>query len=255
MSLNLLAQETYKNPINMPFNGFGIGDPATFRWMGKYYLIASTGPVDSGLNCWQSEDLVNWTHVGIINTDYKNDAAGHDAWAPEIIYYEGTFYMYYAHPNQNTRVAKFELPLDYNAKYPLGPFTTVSTNLIPQADHDIDASPFRDNNGDLYVLVSAPGGIEYIKMDTPTSIGSNNLRQLTSCVTRNTDGRNSNWTEGPTVIYVDGTYYMTYCGNDVSYPQYQIHAAKGNSLAGLSAQSNNPIIRKTTGNWTGTGAR
>lgn len=251
MSFTISAQEMYQNPLITSFGGFGIGDPATFRWMGKYYLIASAGPIDVGLNIYQSEDMVNWTHMGVCMTDFLSDPAGHDAWAPEVIYYEGSFYLYYAHPDQNTRVAKFELPLNEKAKYPIGPFETISRNLLPTAVNDIDASVFRDNDGELYLYYSSHSGINYQKLLSPVKDDQEREYNLSSCYVSTSNG--STWTEGPTMNYVNGTYYMTYCGNDLMRPDYQIHAGKGNSPREIYAQNNNPIIMNTTGEWTGTG--
>ena len=95
--VNVLAQDTYKNPIALTYDSYGIGDPSVFKWMGKFYLLASSGAgLERGLQMWQSEDLVNWTHIGVIIPDADNGGNG-AYWAPEMIYYEGTFYLYTCH--------------------------------------------------------------------------------------------------------------------------------------------------------------
>jgi len=223
------------------------------KWMGKFYLLASSGAgLERGMQMWQSEDLVNWTHIGVIIPDADNGGSG-AYWAPEVIYYEGTFYLYTCQDegsaNFNIRAYKYELPLNELAKTPLGEFTNITDDLVPGQSMDIDPSPFRDDNGDLYIFFSSQtGGIKYVKMDTPESIGSNSVHQLSSCITDVV----TDWTEGPTVNKINGSYYMTYCGNDVLSPNYTISKAKGNSIPTIS-ETANTFINQSTGNWTGTG--
>ena len=245
------AQGTYTNPIALTYDTFGIGDPSVFKWMGKFYLLGSSGSgAQRGLQMWQSEDLVNWTHTGMI----IDSGLGGDFWAPEMIYYEGAFYLYTSEDtgggNHNLRSFKYELPLTEKAKTPLGAFSLIHNDLVPGIDHDIDPSPFRDDNGDLYMFFSSRvDGIRYAKMDTPGSaIASSSVQNLSNCKTNVT----TQWTEGPTVHKIDGKYYMTYCGNDVLSPSYTISKAQGNSIAGLS-ETENDFIKHTTGNWNGTG--
>ena len=244
---NMSAQETYKNPIALTFDNYGIGDPSVIKWMGKFYMIASNGGLDRGMNMWQSEDLVNWTHLGSIAPEDG------DYWAPEMIYYEGTFYLYTSTPdgggNFNIRALKYEVPLNEKAKTPLGAFTEFSNNFVPGEVFDIDPSPFRDDNGDLYLFWSSQNeGINFKKLASPEDGVSNSVVQLPSCKTNVT----TEWTEGPTVHKINGTYYMTYCGNDVLSSNYTISKAKGNTLAGLS-ETANVFVRSNTGEWTGTG--
>ena len=245
-TLNLSAQEMYKNPISLPFDNYGTGDPSTFRWMGKYYLLSSSGDNDRGINIWQSEDMVNWTHSA------KIAEADGGIWAPEVIYYEGTFYLYTCHDlgGANFNIKGYKYTPDHaSANLPFGPFVKFSDDLVPNQSMDIDPSPFRDDNGDLYMFFSAQtGGIKYVKMDTPESIGSNPVQQLSNCVTNVV----TDWTEGPTVHKIDGQYYMTYCGNDVLSPNYTISKARGNSISSLS-ETANTFINQNTGDWTGTG--
>ncbi|MCK5908313.1 MAG: family 43 glycosylhydrolase [Flavobacteriales bacterium] len=247
---NISAQDTYKNPIALTYDSYGIGDPSVFKWMGKFYLLASSGSgAEKGMQMWQSEDLVNWTHTGAI----IGSGPGGAYWAPEVIYYEGTFYLYTCQDeggaNFNLRAFKYELPLDGRAKTPLGEFSLITNDLVPGQAYDIDPYPFRDDNGDLYIFFSSrKDGIKYVKMDTPVSTGGNSVHNLSDCKTNIT----TQWTEGPTVHKIDGRYYMTYCGNDVADPRYTISSASGTSIAGLR-EDQNVFIQHTTGNWNGTG--
>lgn len=244
--------EYYTNPMFLPNQSrtIGVGDPSSIRWMGKYYMTVSRNPNDLGVMMWESDNLVDWKYLGTVS----NASAVRDAWAPEIMYYEGDFYMYTSGPDQNHRALKLETSSQQKPS-PFGQYDVVSTNLFPNAKHDIDATPFRDDDGSLYFLFSGVGGIDYIKTDSPVD-GDKPITKLTDCFVKvPEDDRNSTWTEGPTIIKKEGIYYMTYCGNDVIRTDYQVHGASGNSIETLSpdAVTNNPILKHTEGFYNGTG--
>ncbi len=243
-------EKYYTNPFFLPNQSkhIGAGDPATIRWMGKYYLTVSRNPLDAGIMMWESENLVDWEYLGIISDAPEVN----DAWAPEVFYYEGAFYMYTSGPDNNHRVLKLETSKQ-DKPSPFGEYTVVSTNMFPGADHDIDATPFRDDNGDLYFLFSGGGGIQYIKTNSPVD-GDKPVHKLRRCFVKvPEDDRGSTWTEGPSVIKKNGIYYMTYCGNDVIRVDYQVHAASGSSIEALTPVSHNPILKHTEGFSNGTG--
>jgi len=222
----------YTNPLFLPGQSrtIGVGDPSSIRWMGKYYMTVSRNPNDLGIMMWESENLVEWTYLGTVS----NASAVRDAWAPEIIYYEGDFYMYTSGPDQNHRVLKLEASTQ-GKPTPYGGYTVVNTNMFPQANHD------------------GVGGIQYVKTDSPVD-GDKPVSQLTKCFVKvPEDDRGSTWTEGPTIIKQNDIYYMTYCGNDVIRVDYQVHAASGSSIEALTPISHNPILKHTEGFYNGTG--
>lgn len=237
----------YKNPMFLPnqSSAIGVGDPSSIRWMGKYYMTVSRNPADPGIMMWESNNLVDWKYVGAVSSA----PAVRDAWAPEIMYYEGDFYLYTSGPDQNHRALKLETATQQKPS-PIGAYNVFNTNFFPNANHDIDGSPFRDDDGSLYFFFSGIGGIEYIKTDSPED-GNKTIQKLNECVVEVV----SNWTEGATVIKENGKYYMTYCGNDVIRTDYQVHAASGGSIETLTpdAVGNNPILLHTEGFYNGTG--
>ena len=239
----------YTNPLYLPVQSraIGVGDPSSIRWMGKYYMTVSRNPADIGVQMWESDNLVNWEYVGTVS----NAPEVRDAWAPEIIYYEGDFYLYASGPpTDNHRILKLESSSQQKPS-PFGQYEVLTTKYLQYGNRQIDGSPFRDDDGSFYFFFSGHGGIQYIKSDSPIN-GSMRPSQLTDCVI---DMNGNNWTEGPTVIKRDGTYYMTYCGNDVQRVDYQVHAASGSSIETLSpgAVNDNPILLHTEGFYNGTG--
>ncbi len=226
---------TWQNPITVPNeSGSGVADVQIYRFRGYYYLYATGGDV----RVWTSTDLANWTDRGLCLVGPTNSKA----WSPRILYYAGTFYLY---GSGDTNGVKTESV--YSSSSPLGPFTLVKGTLM----NCIDGFPFLDNDGQLYFYYAAGGGISYRKMTDPLNVSSTSS-QLTSCVIHADSG--SNWTESPHVFNLDGTYYMTYSGNDWTQNDYQVHIASGSSPTTLSAQSTgNPVLIQTTGTWVSSG--
>lgn len=222
----------YQNPYDLPNSG-GIADPCIIKHLGKYYLYGTKDPAKSGMQCWESTDLVTWTDKGLVTP-----SSPVDQWAPDVFYYNGTFYMYIS--NQYLK------HLLLTSTSPTGPFTTVNSDICPV--NTIDGNAFMDDNGQMYFSYAAHGGIRYRPMSSPTAIDGSES-QLTSCVIN----ISNTWTEAPQIFKIDGTYYINYTGNDYLQDSYQVHAGKGSSVAGLTAQNNNPILSETTGSYTGTG--
>ena len=60
----------YQNPVMSAktadaWRGYGFGDPFVMRHNGTYYLYVSTKDGEVGVQCWTSQDLVNWPYEGI----------------------------------------------------------------------------------------------------------------------------------------------------------------------------------------------
>lgn len=70
---------------------YGIGDPFVMRWNGKYYLYPSTSDPCDGIKVFESDDLIHWTYRGMAVAE--SEATVHGAYAPEVVYYNGYFYL------------------------------------------------------------------------------------------------------------------------------------------------------------------
>ncbi len=222
---DVAAQDkTYQNPLLDPARGEGeqFGDPFVLRYNGKYYFYHTA----SQLNCWESEDLVNWTYVGACT---ENELF-RGSWAPEVRYYNGLFYMTTTGPDGEG---------DYilTSESPTGPFEISASYINTNFDTDI----FIDDNGDWYMYFPYTGdtirGLEMSDTLTP------NHFTLTDLGLNVGDGA---WTEGPMVIKHKDTYFMTYCGGGVSGPGYQIYyATSTGDMFNFVPGENNPILLNT----------
>ena len=227
---------TYQNPLldyqsDHAWPGYGFGDPFVMRHNGVYYLYVSTKDGSIGIKCWSSSDLVSWTYQGLCT----QDPVTRGAYAPEVYYYNGYFYMYTSPAGNGHYVLR--------STSPTKGFEVVTDNM----GMSIDGSVFIDNDGKWYFYTAGHGAMQVYDMTSPTQM--HNARPIRSVSV------NGAWTEGAMVVYHDGYYYMTYTGNHVLSPSYRI-------LYGVSDQSplhfeqmpdHNPLLISTAGDVQGIG--
>ena len=215
----------YSNPIkvkNAVYNKFG--DPFVLRFDGTYYLYPSGDNTTNEIFCYTSKDLVHFTFAGSV----AKDEVLHDAFAPEVIYKDGSFYLITS-PGGNGHYL-------YKADSPLGPFKRVSDNI----KNMIDGSFFLDKNNNLHLLRANHYGISFLNI--------NEKGETSGRV--NLDARMNGWTEGPGMFYNDGYYFLTYTGNDVASTGYRVNYSYSkdfnkNFINGL----NNSILISTDGKY------
>jgi len=219
--------QTWKNPFTNPD---GLGDPYIMKDRGTYYLFASNGD-EQMLRCWSSKDLINWSDPIVCSTDSKIIGA----YAPEVVYWNGTYYMYTS-PHGNGHYV-------LTSTSPTGPFQAVTGNL----GKVIDGSVFIDDDAKWYFYHADGAGIFGCAMPTPTSIGADvNLNAQ----------MNGQWTEGPCLIKRNGIYYLLYTGNHVLTNGYRTDYAKNlkSPITSFTPQAaQNPILIKTEGSFAGLG--
>lgn len=134
---------TYTNPVH---DGY-FADPFILQ-VGECYYAYGTGGLVDGLvfEILASTDLVHWRSLGGA-LEPSAGIAGLDCWAPEVARADGRLFMYYsagvADAGHHLRVAV--------ADAPQGPFTDLGRDLTPHQPFSIDASPFRDDDGQQYL--------------------------------------------------------------------------------------------------------
>jgi xylan 1,4-beta-xylosidase len=216
----------YTNPMTLPSQfADGIGDPFVMKYNGTFYLYSSTGGGNTGFKCWSSTDLANWTYAGLCSTE----SITFDGYASEVVYWNGTFYMYTSPGGAGHRVL--------TSTSPTGPFTVATGNL----GHSIDGSVFIEDNGSWYFLSAGGSGINSAPMSNPTTIGTDVLLGGTQI--------SGQWTEAPTLIKRNGIYYLTATGNHVLSPGYRVNVATNTAgpTSSFTQGNTNPIILNSEG--------
>ena len=106
--------EDYQNPMTIPGQyppirgasyDYGIGDPFVMRFNGLYYLYASS--CEDRVRVYTSRDLINWEFQGWC-TENKDV---YFAYAPEVIYWRGDFYMITSPNGGGHYILKSDSPL------------------------------------------------------------------------------------------------------------------------------------------------
>ncbi len=200
---NLTEEETqiFSNPIKLDnISAGGTGDPFIMRYDGVYYLYPSTSAREPYVRCWSSKDLVNWNYEGYVASHKFLD----NAYAPEVTYFNGKFYMYSATPNGATHRCLVSTS-------PTGPFKFADDE---GQDRKIDGHVFIDNDGKWYFYGASGDGIKVYPMQRPEWIGNDSIGDLAQIT--------GGWTEGPMVVYHDGYYYLTATGNHLRNKAYRI---------------------------------
>ena len=195
-----------KNPIILKENDKIIeaGDPFILRFNGKYYLYVSTSDELEGIRCFTSDDLISFKYAGIAA---KSPILKH-AYAPEVIYKDGLFYMCTSPRGNGHYFLK--------SNSPLGPFEFITNNLANM----IDGSFVLDKNNNIHFLRADHNGIAYLDFKNNKLINRKDIVPQIGHA----------WTEGPSCTYINGKYYLTYCGNDVISSSYRIKIASSDKL-------------------------
>ena len=217
----------YINPV-LPH-----ADPSILKWNGEYYLYATGNPI----RAYHSTDLVHWREIGpVLSGSTEPDAWNQaDVWAPEVVYRNGIFYLYYtaSRASEDWRIGEMARRIGVaTSDRPEGPFVDSGEPVTP--GWGIDGHVFRDPDGGRdYLFYSylydprLPGaGLVVDTLIDPFTVGGR-----PSHVTRGTEGwedkdadpnngslRYTN--EGPTVLKRDGLYYMIYSGGSWDLPTY-----------------------------------
>ena len=216
------------------WEGYGIGDPFVMRWNGMYYLYVSSLDSETGVRGYKSADLVSWAPMTGAGLSEGYVAEGDEtlaAYAPEVYYFNGTFYMY-SSPGGNGHYI-------FTADNPEGPFTVQTGNF----GHSIDGSVLIDDDEQMYFTYASNGGIQMARMQNMLYEGFNAGQLLNNTSI-------GGWTEGPYILKKDGTYFLTFTGNHVASDGYRIAYATATSLPAnyrkaFTRAQNNPLALET----------
>lgn len=235
-----------KATISNQWEGYGIGDPFVMRYNGVYYLYCSTLDSELGVRAYKSADLVNWTPItgeGLREGYVSQDPVTKAAYAPEVYYWNGTFYMYTSPAGNGHYILTSDKPE--------GPFVKATNNF----GMSIDGSVLIDDDESMYFTYASDGGIRMAKMDSMLSVNPSSTPQLNNTSI-------GGWTEGSYILKRDGIYYLTYTGNHVASDGYRIAYSTADSLTTSSGgidrnaftrAANNPMILETEGALKGIG--
>jgi len=214
---------TYANPI-LPAPRRAGADPAVLLHNGTYYFYSTNG----SLAVFGSKDLVHWTRGPQV---LPRTLRG--AWAPEAYHdpEEGKFYIYYTH-RYKIGVAVADRP------------DTLFRDLGFLVIDAIDAHPFRDDDGRLYLyFTNTPTFTMYcVPMISPTETGG----PITKCfqISQDWERHSHPINEGPWMLKRDGTYYLLYSGSNAQSIYYAVgYATAPTPIGPFTKYEKNPVFQ------------
>lgn len=137
----------------MTFNDINIRDPFVLPFEGKYYLYGTRGETAwtkaYGLDVYVSDDLETWSEAHECFSVPENFWGEKNIWAPEVHYYNGSFYMFVSFYSEKRSRATQILKSDS----PMGPFLPFTDDAItPVGWTCLDGTFYVDKNGNPYIV-------------------------------------------------------------------------------------------------------
>ncbi|WP_426450219.1 family 43 glycosylhydrolase [Paenibacillus sp. S-38] len=217
-----LGNGMYLNPV---LRG-NYADPSIVRVGTDYYMTHTSYHALPGLIIWHSKDLIHWNPIGAA----LHENVG-DVWAPEFIYYNGLFYIYFPANRTNWVIT---------APTPEGPWSRPIDLKIKGIDPGHLVTP----EGERYLVMSG-GELVRLADDGLSVIGEPQHVY---------DGWKypEEWEveayslEGPKITYRDGYYYLTVAVGGTAGPAtgHMVVSSRAVSPFGPWEHSPyNPIVR------------
>lgn len=221
---------TYLNPVfDRP-----CADPFVLKHFNEYWCY-STGLQADGrcFGTFHSRDLVSWRELGGVMEPVDRNASCY--WAPEVIYDNGMFIMYYSvgdGERMHIRAA--------TADDPAGAFVDVGVRMTTE-DFAIDPHVFRDEDGTWYLFYATDflqhshigtGTVCDVMLDRFTLKGEPRIVtrarfdwQVFDPRRKEKGGVRWHTVEGPFVLKRKGTYYQMFSGGNWKNQSYGVSYA------------------------------
>jgi GH43 family beta-xylosidase len=229
----------YTNPVY----DLSCPDPFVLKHRGAYWCYC-TGWSHDG-RCFgvlTSRDLIHWTQsAGALA---PLEGAFKEYWAPEVVYWNGSFYMYYSVGDgvvMHIRAAVAEAPG--------GPFVDCGKRLTPH-EFAIDAHCFQDEDGCRYLFYATDfldrsrvgTGTVFDRMVDPLTLAGDPRPvalahfdwQVFDPQRMEKGGVRWHTVEGPFVLKRKGVYYEMFSGGNWQNTSYGVSYASAGSLEDLA---------------------
>ena len=228
-----LSGPSFTNPVYK----LDFPDPYVMLVGDTYYAYATTNGSTTNIRVIRSKDLVNWEEVGdalpalpkwsVLNSGYT--------WAPGVVQIKDQFLMYYVARDQDVDRQCIGVAVSDN---PAGPFRDPNDEaFVCQTDlgGSIDAYPFRDEDGKLYLLWKNDGnccGLDvglWIQELSPD--GMNLVGEPVKLIERDQPWERP-LIENPAMVKHNDKYYLFYSGNWWESYEYAIGYAVCETVTG-----------------------
>lgn len=231
--------EAFRNPVHAA----DFPDPFVLREDGTYYAYA-TNAAGKEVQTLTSTDLVHWRPGRDALPIVGAWAYPGKTWAPEVLAREdGTYVLYYTANGGGQCIGRAV------ADRPAGRFVDRWPKpLVCQRAEggSIDASPFRDGDGSLYLYWKNDGNCCGLRTAIYAQrLSPDGLRLLgpRATLVSNDPGWEGTTVEAPTMWREDGSYFLFYSGNAYNTESYAVGYATCRGPLGPCAEApENPIL-------------
>lgn len=226
-------------------------DPTIYYENGKYYLSGTRNQSPKGFSVLESTDLKTWSVPA--GSDGQNKMmlvpgesvyGTNGFWAPQILKENNQYYLTYT-ADEHVAIA--------SSSTLTGPYTQNIISQIDPSAKNIDSYLFKDDDGKYYLYhVRFNNGNFIWVAEFDFATGKIKSSTLKRCFTNTqawekTPAYVSNpIMEGPTVIKMNGKYYLFYSANHFQSIDYAVGYATATSPYGpWTKNQNNPIIHRS----------
>lgn len=229
----------YQNPV-IPGD---IPDPSVIRVGNMYYACGTTSDFAPNYPLYESTDLVNWKQIGSVFNELPSWTSD-SFWAPELYYFNETFYVYYTAKRKGDRVSCVGVATTKDLRKGF----TDHGIIIDWDKEAIDGFIFQDDDGKRYISWKAYG----LNKERPIEILASELSAdgLSMVgehfsLTRFDQGWKGDGDEGQCLIKRGEYYYMLYsvggcCDNRCSY---RVRVSRSRNLRTGWEQYPEPILQ------------
>lgn len=219
-----------------------LADPFVLLDGDTYYAYGTYSP--DGIVVYESRDFKTWKSDGLA-LNKENTTQIKSFWAPEVYKWKDKYYMYYSGEEHLYPAV---------ADSPKGPFRQIGTEPI-FSEKSIDGSVFIDEDGKVYfvfVRFNRGNNIWIAEMqENRTALKEKTLHFCFSASQRWETGDAhypAQINEGPFICKHNGTYYLTYSGNDYQSPNYGVGVALAKDIMGKwTKETVNPLLQHAYG--------
>lgn len=234
-------------PFRNPVHDGDFPDPFVLRVDDAYYAYATNGP-GGNVQTLTSNDLVRWTPGKDALPEVGGWAYEGKTWAPEVLARDdGSYVLYYT-----ANAADFGRQCIgvATAEQPGGPFVDERDEPLVCQDEEggsIDPSPFRDEDGSLYLYWKNDGNCcgrdtwIYAQRLDPTGL---DLKGSPVRLVKQDTGWEADVVEAPTMWRESGGYVLFFSGNAFESDFYAVGYATCQGPLGPCRDSpRNPILK------------
>lgn len=239
------ASASPANPVPAPppvIDGY-TADPSIRVFGDTYYIYPTSDKPNwqtTDFSVWSSKNLVDWKKEGmILDVAHDLEWAKIEAWAPDVIERDGTYYMYFCAQGM-IGVA--------TSRSPRGPFVdALGKPLLAKGmgirTNTIDPYPFIDDDGQAYLYFGNGDLLNVVRLKRDMVTLDGPVRTIAV-----KDHR-----EAPVVFKRNGKYYFMWSIDDARSPNYRVGWGIADSPLGpVTSPDEGFIVLKRHGPATGT---